>query len=138
MVLDAAAHILNANSDKGADDWVGAWLDVQFALANVHYWRNEAELQSAVLARVRTVVEARGTAGQKAHFYTWVGVQRFRASRYVIDESILADLRSGCVFVVEGGLENELYCARFRSRLRLPVAWRPRRRLRRARSRARS
>ena len=111
--LNAAVQLLEAIADKDADDWLGTWLDVQFAQANVHYWRNEAELQSAVLARVRPVVEACGTARQKAHFYTWVGVQRFRASRYLIDESILADLRSGCAAAVEGGLENEIYWARF-------------------------
>ena len=111
--LDAAAELLEASADKNADDWVGTWLDVQFALAGVHYWRNEPELQAAVLARVRPVVEARGTARQKTHFYTSVGIQRFRASRYLVDESILADVRSGWAAAVEGGLENEFYVARF-------------------------
>ena len=49
--LNAAVQLLEAIADKDADDWLGTWLDVQFAQANVHYWRNEAELQSAVLAQ---------------------------------------------------------------------------------------
>ena len=107
--LDAAADLLDASAEKDADDWVGTWLDVQLARAHVHYWRNEPEPIAAVLAQVRPVVEARGTARQRAHFYTSVAVQRFRASRYLVDESTLADLRSGWAAVVEGGLENELY-----------------------------
>jgi hypothetical protein len=85
--FDAATELLEASVDKEADDWVEAWLDLQHALTSLCYWRNEPEPIAAVLARVRPVVEARGTARQKANFYTGVGVQRFRASRYLIDES---------------------------------------------------
>ena len=57
-----------------------------------------------------------------------VSIQRFRASRYLVDESILADLRSGWAAVVEAGLENEFLRGPVPSWLRLALAWGPSRR----------
>jgi class 3 adenylate cyclase/DNA-binding SARP family transcriptional activator/tetratricopeptide (TPR) repeat protein len=111
--FDAATELLEGCGDKAGDDWVETWLKLQDALTGPYYWRNEPERIAAVLARVRPVVEARGTAREKAKFYTGLGVQRFRASRYLIDEGILADLRSGSAAALEGGLENELSWPRF-------------------------
>ncbi|HTW10616.1 MAG TPA: tetratricopeptide repeat protein, partial [Acidimicrobiales bacterium] len=111
--FDSATELLEARIDKEADDWVETWLDLQHALTGLYYWQNEPGSIAVVLARMRPVVEVRGTARQKANFYTELGVQRFRASRYLIDESILADLRAGSAAAAEAGFENELYWARF-------------------------
>ncbi len=95
IALNAAEQVLENCSDKDADDWIEAWLDVQLShRSNRHYWRAETELQAAVLARARSLVEARAGPRQTADFCVHMAGQRWRASRFMVDEGIVADVRS--------------------------------------------
>lgn len=107
--LEAADAQLQSCSDKDADDWVEVWLDVQLARSNLCYWRNEPEAQAAIIELLRPVVEKRGTPRQKIDFYSSLSTQRSRASRYAIDDSIMADFRAAYAAMVSAGLENELF-----------------------------
>lgn len=51
--LDAAEAILQGLPENGSDDWVEAWLEVQLSRSNLHYWRNETDLQAALLSRIQ-------------------------------------------------------------------------------------
>jgi hypothetical protein len=69
-------------------------LDVQLSRSNLHYWRAETELQATVLAQARSLVEARAGPRQKADFCVHMAGQRWRANRFIVDEGIVADIRS--------------------------------------------
>jgi tetratricopeptide (TPR) repeat protein len=101
--LDAAEQVLESCSDKDADDWVEAWLDVQLSRSNLHYWRAETELQAAILAQARSLVEARAGPRQKADFGIHIAGQRWRAGRFTVDEDIVAEVRSArALFLTTG------------------------------------
>ncbi|HTT88397.1 MAG TPA: hypothetical protein VMF65_02525, partial [Acidimicrobiales bacterium] len=111
--LDAAAARLQSCADKDTDEWAEVWIDVQLARASLHYWRNEPEAGLAVLELVRPVVEARAKPRAKIDFYSQVSAQRARASKYMVDESILGDYRAAWAAVVDAGLENEMFWVDF-------------------------
>lgn len=58
-------------------------------------------------------MESRGQPRQKVDFYNAVSTQRIRASRYVVDESILADHHAAWAAVIDAGLENEMFYVGF-------------------------
>jgi tetratricopeptide (TPR) repeat protein len=89
------------------------WIDVQLARSNLHYWRNEPEAGLAVLELVRPLVELRAKPRLRIDFFTQVSSQRSRASRYVVDDSILDDCRAAWAAVVDAGLENEMFWVGF-------------------------
>ena len=107
--LDIADALLDGLPDKSSDDWVEAWLDVELSRSNLHYWRNEGQLQAAVLARIRPLVEARAGARQKAEFRVHFTGQRWRANRFVVDAEIVADIRSARSQFAETGENPENY-----------------------------
>jgi class 3 adenylate cyclase/tetratricopeptide (TPR) repeat protein len=109
MALDIANSVLDALPDKSSDEWVEAWLDVQFSRSNLHYWRNEGQLQVAVLARLRPLVEARAGARQKAEFRVHVTGQRWRADRFGVDGEMVAEIRSARSQFAETGENPENY-----------------------------
>jgi class 3 adenylate cyclase/tetratricopeptide (TPR) repeat protein len=113
VALEAAERALERSGDKASDDWVDAWLDVQSELVWLYYWSQKPDLGGAVVARARPVMEAMGSARQKAQFYNLVALQRFSANNHVVDDSILADFRAERAAVVEGGLMNERYSTWF-------------------------
>jgi tetratricopeptide (TPR) repeat protein len=107
--LDAAEATLQSVSDKGSDAWVEAWLDVQLSRSNLHYWRNECDLQAALLSRVQPLVDNRAGPWQRADFYVHVAGQRWRAARFAVDESILDDVRAARSIVADAGLHLEAF-----------------------------
>jgi tetratricopeptide (TPR) repeat protein len=111
--FDAAEAILGYCSEKNGDDWTETWLDVQLGRCVLHYWRNEHEAQATVLERARPVAEQRGQPRQKVDFYAAVSMQRGRATRYLVDDSIMADYRAAWDAVVSAGLFNEMFWVGF-------------------------
>lgn len=111
--LDAAEARLQSCADKGTDEWAEVWIDVQLARASLHYWRNEPEAGMTVLELVRPVVEARAKPRSKIDFYSQVSGQRARATRYMVDESVLRDYRAAWAAVLDAGLENEMFWVAF-------------------------
>ena len=111
--LEAAEGKLQSCSDKDADDWAETWIDVQLQRSTLHYWRNEADAQADVLELVRPIVDSRGQPRQKVDFYNAVSTQGIRASRYVVDERILADHQAAWAAVIDAGLENEMFYVGF-------------------------
>jgi class 3 adenylate cyclase/tetratricopeptide (TPR) repeat protein len=92
--FDAAEEVLDQIAEKDEDEWVAAWLSVQQGRIHHFYWLDTKKAE-AVLALERPVVEARGTPAQRASFYALLGHVRARARRYQVDESIVADFRTG-------------------------------------------
>jgi tetratricopeptide (TPR) repeat protein len=92
--FDAAEEILDQVSEKDSDEWVAAWLSVQLGRIHHFYWLDTKQVE-AVLARARPVVDSRGAPPERAGFYALLGHVRARARRYQVDESIVADFRTG-------------------------------------------
>jgi tetratricopeptide (TPR) repeat protein len=107
--LNTAEDILERSTEKRSDSWVEAWLEVQLSRSNLHYWRNECDLQAAALSRARLLAESRAGAWQKADFYMHLAGQRWRARRFAVDDRTLADVRAARSIVAEAGLDLESF-----------------------------
>jgi len=107
--LDIADRLLDNSPAKRSDEWTEAWLDVQFSRDNLYYWRNESHLQASTLARMRPLVEARSGARQKAEFAVHLTGRRWRANRFVVDASMVAEMRSARRQFAETGDDPENY-----------------------------
>ncbi len=107
--LDKAEEILRSCSDKDDDNWVENWLALQLSRSNLFYWRDERELQAAVLGRARSLVETRAGPWQKADFYVHVAGQRWRTNRFGVDETTLTDVKAARALVAEAGLNEEAF-----------------------------
>ena len=105
--LDKAEEVLQACSEKNSDDWVENWLDLQLSRSNLHYWRNETELQGQVLERARPVVEARAGPWKKADFAVHVAGNRWRARRFAVDDKTIEDVTAARQVVADAGLKIE-------------------------------
>ncbi|HXW82400.1 MAG TPA: AAA family ATPase, partial [Acidimicrobiales bacterium] len=105
--LDTADALLESLPDKGSDDWAETWLDIQFSRSNLHYWRDESQLQTSVLDRIRPVVEARAGPRQKAEFRVHLTGQRWRASRFVVTAEMVDEIRSARRQFAETGQDPE-------------------------------
>jgi tetratricopeptide (TPR) repeat protein len=93
---------------------VDLWLDVQLdGHANIYYWRNDPEKGAAAIARARSLVEARGTPAQRRLFHMSFALQKMRASRYRVDDEILASLRAAVALAQETGGERDIAWALF-------------------------
>ena len=103
--LGTAEQLLDKVTEKDSDEWVAAWLYLQLGLVQLYYWRDTKKAEE-VLARERPVVEARGTPAERANFYMHLGHVRARASRYRVDESIVADFRAARAAAEEGFAEQ--------------------------------
>lgn len=110
--LARAEEVLAELPDKGTDQWVEAWLEVQLALLSLYYWQNETDLAVAVQSRAHPLVEARGSLRQKARFYLNRATHALRRSRYLVDDGIIADFRKAWATVCEAGAD-ELYWVEF-------------------------
>ena len=111
--LEAAEEKLLTSPDQSSDEWAEIWVDVQLQRGHLHYWKNEPEAHALVLERARPVVESRSKPKQQAEFYSAVTSQRVRATRYLIDDSLMLDYRKAWQAVVDAGLENEMFYVRF-------------------------
>ena len=105
--LDKAEQILQNCKDKEANNWVENWLALQLSRSNLHYWRDEGDLQAVVLERARPLVETRAGTWQNADFRVHLAGQRWRRNRFAIDESALADVRAARALVNRAGLNRE-------------------------------
>ena len=105
--LDQAEAVLHASPVQTSDEWVEAWLDVQLSRSNLHWWRNEPDLQAALLERIRPMAETRAGLLQKADFYVHLVGPRIRARRFVVDDSILAEVRAARSMVVGASKQHE-------------------------------
>ena len=92
---------------KRAPEWAETWVAVQLSRSNLHYWRNECDLQLAVLEALRPVVEERAKAWQKADFYMHIAGQRWRAEGFAVDDRTISDVRAAWLLVAESGLDIE-------------------------------
>jgi tetratricopeptide (TPR) repeat protein len=107
LALDAAEKALQECPDKETDKWAEIWVDVELSRSNLHYWRDEHDLQLGVLDALRPVVEQRANTWQKADFYAHVAGQRWRAQRFVVDDGIIAEVRAARTLVAESGLDQD-------------------------------
>ncbi len=105
--LDKAEEVLQACSDKNTDDWVENWLDLQLSRSNLHYWRNETQLQGTGPRRARPVVEARAGPWKKADYAVHVAGNRWRARRFAVDDKTIEDVTAARQVVADAGLKIE-------------------------------
>jgi class 3 adenylate cyclase/tetratricopeptide (TPR) repeat protein len=83
---DLAEQELGPASDPPELPWLSAWVAVQQARMSVLYWINDTETYTRLIERVRPLVEAHGSAEQRASFLISVlGVSMLR-ERYLLSD----------------------------------------------------
>ncbi|WP_394830093.1 protein kinase [Pendulispora rubella] len=68
--------------DEAASAWWQEWVQIQNDRVYVHYWLAQIDEMNDVIARLRPVVEKRGTALQLAHFFDDLLHRNLRRERY--------------------------------------------------------
>jgi len=72
------------------------------------YFYDDPELLGSVIARARSLVEARAGPKQKADFYTQVGYQRAAAKRFMVDDEVISFFLDAWRVVEDAGLEDDI------------------------------
>ena len=120
-----AEKLLGAESESPDLDWRQAWIQLQLSLVALHYGRGENEELAALLQTIRPVVEAHGTAVQRAEFLESASMLGMRRGRYAMSVNTLEDQRAALLAWREagdqGGIANNQFnlgfCYLWRSEL---------------------
>jgi eukaryotic-like serine/threonine-protein kinase len=70
-------------SDEAAAEWWHEWVQIQNDRIYVHYWLAQVDKMTALVAKVRPIVEKRGTPLQRAHFFDDLVHLNLRKERYI-------------------------------------------------------
>jgi class 3 adenylate cyclase/tetratricopeptide (TPR) repeat protein len=88
---DLAEQELGPVSDPPELAWLSAWVAVQHARMSVLYWLNDTKTYARVIEQIRPLVEAHGSAEQRAGFLINMTSFLLRRDRYrVTDETLEA------------------------------------------------
>ena len=110
--FDAAERLLGDCTEGPDEEQTDLWLEVEVdGRANLHYWWNEPERGTEILARARPILEARGSPARKASFYLHLAQQRAWEARHRINEDMLENARTGVSAAEQAGVEYDLATA---------------------------
>ncbi|MCJ7558041.1 MAG: AAA family ATPase, partial [Gammaproteobacteria bacterium] len=88
--LAQAAELLGAPGAEYAEDWWSSWISVTMDRVRVYYWAGDVEAMSPLLDQLGDVIEQRGNAHQRCHFWTGQAMRGYRVDRYRPSAATLA------------------------------------------------
>lgn len=92
--FDLASNLLGPEPECLDQKSLDLWLEIQLdGKAVLYYWLNQPDKAGTILSVASPVVEARGTAQRRHSFYLYLVLQRFRLTRYRVDDEILTNCR---------------------------------------------
>ncbi len=116
---EAIAAYTEAEAQLGALDlhapmalW-DAWVEIQIAHIAVRYWAADIDAMSALTARVRPIVEAFGSATQRARFFRALTQIGLRRERYAPSPETVAYARASLAACEEEERSEDLSATRF-------------------------
>jgi class 3 adenylate cyclase/tetratricopeptide (TPR) repeat protein len=92
--------------------WLSAWLAVQAQRMGILYWLNDVEDYARLIERVRPVVEAHGSAEQRASFFLNLLGLALRQDRYLVSDENL-EIARAVAAAVRGSAASPLWWAVF-------------------------
>ncbi len=92
---DLAEQALGSAPAIPEPQWLSLWLDAQDVRMGVAYWLNDTAEMARLIDRARPVVEAYGSAGQRASFYFGVAQLSLRRGRYLVTSEALELMWAG-------------------------------------------
>jgi class 3 adenylate cyclase/tetratricopeptide (TPR) repeat protein len=86
---DLAEQALGPATEPPQQQWLSSWLAVQGQRMGILYWLNDVDEYSRLVDRVRPVVEAHGSAQQRARFFLNLLGLSMRRDRYQTSDETL-------------------------------------------------
>ena len=102
-----------AASDESESSWWHQWVQLQVERVWVHYWLADVEAMTMRVERVRSIVEARGTAPQRARFFQALTHANLRRERYVVSMQTVELARSSLAAAEEADDDSLVAYAQF-------------------------
>jgi tetratricopeptide (TPR) repeat protein len=100
---DLAEQALGPASDPPEPQWFSSWFDIQDVRMGVAYWRNDMDELARLIERARPLVEAHGSAEQRANFFFGIAQLLMRRDRYLVAEETLQLVRAGYAAAQQAG-----------------------------------
>ncbi|TKD01214.1 serine/threonine-protein kinase PknK [Polyangium fumosum] len=95
-----AEAALGASAPRASAAWWDAWVEVQIDRIAVFYWAARVDEMAAIVERVRPVVQAGGTAAQRARFFRALTQIGLRSERYLLSAETVRNARA-CLLACE-------------------------------------
>jgi class 3 adenylate cyclase/tetratricopeptide (TPR) repeat protein len=96
-----AEQALGPATEIPEPQWLSSWLAVQAQRMGILYWLNDVEEYARLIERVRPVVEAHGSAEQRASFFLNLLGLSLRQDRYLVSDETLEIARAVTAAVQE-------------------------------------
>jgi tetratricopeptide (TPR) repeat protein len=98
---DLAEQALGPAPKTPEPQWLSSWLAVQDQRMGIQYWLNDVEGYARLIEKVRPVVEAHGSAEQRASFFLSLLLLSLRRDRYLPSDETLEIARAVSAAVQE-------------------------------------
>jgi len=80
--LAQAAELLGEPQAEFSPDWWSTWLSVTMDRIRVFYWAGDVESMSPLLDQLEKVIDEKGNAHQRCHFWIGQAMRGYRVDRY--------------------------------------------------------
>ena len=109
----AAESCLGEEPSEPDETWWQEWIGLQIDRISVHYWLAQVDALTALVERVRPVVEARAAPTERAQFFQALVQLGMRRERYLLSADTVRDARA-CLSAREAlGEAGAIATARF-------------------------
>ena len=109
---DLAEQALGPPAETPQPQWLSSWLAVQGQRMGILYWLNDVEEYTRLIERVRPVVDAHGSAEQRASFFLNLLGLSLRRDRYLVSDETL-ELARDVRAAVQESVDSPLWWAVF-------------------------
>lgn len=113
QVYQQAEAALGEETDETTLEWRQEWMMLLLDRVNLGYWLGQVQEMTALVEKVRPVVERYGAPLQRAMFYGNLTITALRRDRYVVSDEILADAERAYAAARETGDDGTLSLADF-------------------------
>lgn len=101
--LESSAQLLGTPAHAASDDWWSAWITVTMDRIRLHYWQGDPDAMAPLLDQLSSVIDRRGNAHQRCHFWTGQAMRGYRVERYRISKPT----RQACRYALEAARETD-------------------------------
>lgn len=108
-----AEAALEGESAERTAEWWQAWIEIQHARIDTHYWLSQLHEMTELVEKTRPMVERYGSQVQRASFFLSLLYMNFRRERYVISEETLEYAQLLLAARLELENETDIAYARF-------------------------
>ena len=94
-------------------EWWREWIQVQLEKDTVLYWQGQVDASTALLGRLQPIIEAHGTAGQRASFFQSLAARGLRRNRNVATDEVVAHWSTALDAFTQAGDQSRIPSATF-------------------------